>query len=563
MMLQRGRHTFDWGGEYQHFENNLRTSDSSRGLFRYSGAFTAGPDPLKPSDGTGLALGDFLLGFPLQASRLVGTPQGYMRRDYLSFYAGDTFRPKDRLSLTFGLRYEYFTPFREKRNNYYNLDFSRLPEPPVLVQLGNHSGPLPENGVRAHSLDFGPRFGIACRILPKVIVRTSYGVYFSQEIAAIYYNLVRNGVRTETNDSDVRAPQLTTQNAFNNAVAGFPSYNYIDPNSSTPYVQQWNLGVQWELPGQTALEAVYVGSKGTHLYRYRDWNNAYHVETGENLDPRPGSLQELRTFPTLGPILEIETSARSIYHALQLHLEKRFTHHFNVTAAFTWGKSIDDADVPVKDFYQSPGAQDERKLYLERGLSSFDVRKRFTAATIIKLPFGKGERWGGNGWVSSILGPWQFSSILTFQDGYPQDLRGFVTLSTIGGVMQRANIIPGQELLLSAAERKKILPTPAQPHPEFLIYNPAAVSQPGPYELGNAGRNILPTPGFANVDLSLQRIFPFNEKRELQIRADLLNSFNIVNLGIPIPNYEFAGFYGQLVTAGQMRSITLSLKFKF
>ena len=106
----------------------------------------------------------------------------------------------------------------------------------------------------------------------------------------------------------------------------------------------------------------------------------------------------------------------------------------------------------MKDFYQSPGAQDERNLRVERGLSAFDVRKRFTSALVYQLPFGKGQRFLQQGWLSYVVGPWQVSSLLTFQDGYPQDLRGFVTLSTIGGVLQRPNVVPGQRIVLSEEE---------------------------------------------------------------------------------------------------------------
>jgi hypothetical protein len=182
---------------------------------------------------------------------------------------------------------------------------------------------------------------------------------------------------------------------------------------------------------------------------------------------------------------------------------------------------------------------------------------------LYQLPFGKGQRFLQQGWLSSVVGPWQVSSILTFQDGYPQDLRGFVTLSTIGGVLQRPNLVSGQRIVLSDEDRRRIQPTPAVPHPEFLYYNPAAVSQPGPFELGNAGRNIGPTPGFANLDLAVFRTISLGESRQLQLRADFINALNVVNLGIPIPSYEFVGFYGQLVTAGQMRSITVSAKFRF
>ena len=559
----RGRHQWKFGGECRRFEDNFRMSNDSRGSFRYNGVFTSGPDPIAPASNTGIALGDFLLGFPQQADRTIGVPQAYLRRSSYSLFAEDTIRLTQKLALTLGLRYDYTSPFNEKHDNYYNLDFSNLPEPPKLVQLGVDSSSLPKDGVRSNTRNFGPRLGVAYEVLPKTVLRTGYGIFYVQEVGAMFYDLVRNGVQTESYNSPVIAPAFTTANAFNTTGGGLPSYFYIDPNSSTPYVQEWNFGIQRELPWKISAEADYVGSKGTHLFRFRNWNNAYHVETGENLDPRPGDLQQLRTFPSLGPILEHETSADSNYHALFLRLQKNFSSNLSFINSFTWSKSIDDSDVPIQDLYQSPGAQDERNLNLERGLSAFDVRKRLSSAIIYTLPFGTGQRYLGTGRLGHWLGPWRLATNLTMQDGYPQDLRGFTTISTIGGSLQRPDIIPGKSLVLSDAVRANLKPTPAIPHPEFLYYDPAAISTPGPYQLGNAGRNIAPTPGMTSLDIGLFRSIPFSEQRELLFRADFLNALNIVNLGIPIPSYEFVGFYGQLVTAGTMRTITLSLKLKF
>ena len=559
----QGRHQWKFGAEYRRFEDNFLLSNYSRGSFRYNGVFTSGPDPINPTANSGLALADFLLGYPQEAVRTVGSPQSYLRRNAYSLFAEDTIRMTQKLTLTLGLRYDYTSPFNDLRNNLYNLDFSNLPAPPRLIHLGVDSSSLPQNGVRSNTKNFGPRVGVAFQFSPKTVVRTGYGIFYVQEVGALFYGMVRNGVNTEFHDSPVLQPSLTTANSFSSAESSLPSYSYIDPNSSTPYVQQWNLGIQRELTSRLTIEAVYVGSKGTHLFRYRNWNNAYHVETGENLPPRPGDLQQLRTFPSLGPILEQETSSSSIYHALLVRLQRSFSANLSFINSFTWSKSIDDSDVPLQDLYQSPGPQDERNLKLERGLSAFDVRKRFTSGIVYTLPFGTGQRYSGHGGLSRWIGPWQIATSLVMQDGYPQDLRGFITMSTIGGSLQRPNIVPGKSLVLSEDVRRNLQPTPELPHPEFLYYDPSAISTPGPYELGNAGRNIAHTPGAVNLNIALFRSVPIREPLELLFRADFLNALNIVNLGIPNPSYEFVGFYGQLVTAGQMRAITLSLKLRF
>ena len=126
--------------------------------------------------------------------------------------------------------------------------------------------------------------------------------------------------------------------------------------------------------------------KGTELGRFRRFNTPAHVETGENLPPRPGDLQSLRTFPELGTIFQREHLANSIYHSLQIKAEKRMSSRLTFLASFVWSKSIDNADSVVPGQFESFGAQDERNLRLERGLSFFDVRRRLSAGWTFALP---------------------------------------------------------------------------------------------------------------------------------------------------------------------------------
>ena len=122
------------------------------------------------------------------------------------------------------------------------------------------------------------------------------------------------------------------------ASSGFPAYYGLDPNARTPYVQQWQAGIQQELRGRILLEVAYVGTKGTRLGRYRQNNTALHTVDGENLPPRPGDLQALREFPTLGPIVQREDLANSIYHSLQIKAEKRLSSRLTILSSFVWSK---------------------------------------------------------------------------------------------------------------------------------------------------------------------------------------------------------------------------------
>ncbi len=167
---------------------------------------------------------------------------------------------------------------------------------------------------------------------------------------------------------------------------GLPSYFGLDQNAKTPYVQQWSASLQHEAPGHILTEIAYAGTKGTDLGRFRRFNTPAQVETGADLAPRPGDYQSLVAFPELGTIFQREHLANSIYHSLQIKGEKRLSNNLAFLTSFVWAKSIDDADDLIQGEYESWGAQDERNLHLERGLSFFDVRYRFSTGFVYSIP---------------------------------------------------------------------------------------------------------------------------------------------------------------------------------
>jgi hypothetical protein len=248
-----------------------------------------------------------------------------------------------------------------------------------------------------------------------MVFRTGYGIYFAPEIATEAYNLTLNNLRTEDNITSGAAPQLTIANGFpETASTGFTTLYGLDQRSPTPYMQQWNASIQQELPAGILFEVAYIGSKGTHLGLFRRFNTPAHVETGENLPPRPGDLQSLRTFPELGPIIQVQHIGNSSYNSLQLKAEKRMGKGLSFLTSFVWSKSIDDANTVLAGFYDSAGAQDERNLRLERGLSFFNVGRRLSSGYVYNLP-------GASGFLRPMLRNWQTTGIVTIQDGTPEN----------------------------------------------------------------------------------------------------------------------------------------------
>jgi len=536
----RGRRTLKAGFNWVHFQFNYRQSNRVRGQYNYNGAYTGnGVDP-----GSGDALADFLLGFPQSTQHSVGDSQAYLRQNSYGAFVQQDWRVTDRFTLNMDLRYEYFSPYTEARNRLLNLDYSNVPQPPGLVSVNSASEP--------NRTDFAPRVGLAWR-LPgffssggDTVFRAGYGVYFSPELAIESYDLVLNGIRNEMNTADgLKTPILTTRDGFPiTSTTGFPSFFGVDRHLGTPYVQQWNAGFQRELPGAVLFEAAYLGTKGTHLGRSRRFNTALHTETGENLDPRPGDLQSLRTFPSLGTLFQFQHSSGSSYHSLQLKAEKRFRKSLSFLASFVWSKAIDDASTVVPGLFDSSAAQDERNLRLERGLSAFNVGRRVSAGLVYALP-------GPRTW-NRLLGGWELSGIVTVQDGTPLDPIDVVTDSANAGTFTRPNIVPGQSISLPPSQR-----TPER------WFNTAAFTTPPPYQFGNAGRNIIPGPGNELIDLALQKRVRLTERWGLSLRAETFNVFNHPNLGFPAPYPDTGPFFGRILLSGEPRRLQFAARLEF
>lgn len=540
LSLIRGRHTWQIGADWSRFQFAYQQSNLIRGKYTYTGSFTASTVDATGGD----ALADFLLGYPQETQRSLGSPLAHLHQSNYAAFLQHDWQVASSLSITFGLRYEYDSPFSEERNKLLNLDFASLPVAPQIIPVHNASNPNIRN--------FSPRAGMAWK-LPRLfeksgdtVFRAGYGIYFVPEIALEAYDLVLNGIRSETNETNgAVAPVLTTRNGFaNTGTTGFPSYFGLDQNAATPYIQQWNAGFQHELPTHVLVEASYVGSKGTHLGLFRRFNTALHTETGEDLNPRPGDLQSLRAFPDLGTIFQREHIGNSSYHSLQIKAEKRFGSSLTFLASYVWSKSIDDADSVNIGFYDSAGAQNENNLRLERGLSFSNVPRRLSVGFVYMLPRSPVLRLA--------LNHWQVSGLLTLQDGTPLNPFYIATDIANSGTPNRPDVVFGQKISLPASERTV-----------DRWFNTAAFSTPAPFTFGNAGRNIIPGPGNEVTDLALERRFTMTEHSTFEFRVEGFNVLNHPNYGIPGPYPDLGPFFGKILSTGDPRRLQLGARFDF
>lgn len=536
----RGRQTLRAGVQFTGFQLNYRQSNNVRGRYTYSGGFTGDG----AANSVGDALADFLLGYPQFTQRSTGNSQAYMRQHGYAMYVQQEWRATAGLTLMGGLRYEFWSPFKEKRSAMLNLDYSTLPAPPTVVPV--------ERSYSPNRTDFAPRAGLAFRLPGPIsrggetVFRASYGIYFNQESALESYSLVRNGIRNESNAaSPSEIPVLTTRDGFpRTSSTGLSSFFGLDRDLPTPYVQQWNAGFQRALPADILFEAAYVGTKAVHLGRARQFNTALQTETGANLPPRPGNLQALRTFPNLGPITQFQHIANSSYHSLQLKYEKKFRRSLALLASFVWAKSIDDSSSVVPSLFDSGAAQDERNLRLERGLSRFHVGRRFSAGFVFVMPVPQK--------LPSLLGGWQMSGVITIQDGVPADPLYVTRDPANAGTFTRPDLVPGESVTLPRSLRS----------PERW-FNTAAFASPPPFRFGNAGRNIIPGPGYQLFDLALHKNFPIRDIGSIEFRAEGFNAFNHPNFDWPNPYPDTGPSFGRLLLSGQPRRVQFGLRISF
>jgi hypothetical protein len=308
--------------------------------------------------------------------------------------------------------------------------------------------------------------------------------------------------------------------AFLTNLATGPSFILPSNDLETPYAEHWGLTIERQIRGDMLFSAAYVGTRGVHLLRFATPNlgpnaipfvSSLNVRTpfpnnevlrfpelfGISLPPNRGN--QLRPFPFLGPVITIESDANSIYHALQLQFNKRFSRGVQFTTAYTWSHAIDE----VSDLFDTAGAtalpQNSFDRAAERGDANFDVRHRFVYSFIWDLPLWRDD---------NLLGGWQVASIGTFQTGQPYSVLFCCDVNLDGNLTDRVSQLDAAGL-------------PADP--------------------GSAPRNTFRAPGVATVDATVNKVFRFNENRNLEFRTEVFNIFNHTNFGIPVRQLFFAG----------------------
>jgi hypothetical protein len=345
---------------------------------------------------------------------------------------------------------------------------------------------------------------------------------------------------------------------------GFPATSLTDPNTPllftldphmvTPYMQQWNFGVERQIGKDTVLQITYAGSKGTKLFTFYNGNQA---------DP---SSDPAAPFAPRRPVPLIDTGINlfksdggSKYNSLQSRLEKRFTHGFSLLVTYTYSHAEDNASNANLGSQNNDGFRWFKHPEWEKGNASFDVRHRFTASYIYELPFGRGKSLlgGATGPMQQIVGGWQVAGITTVSSG------NWFTPTDSNGSFANSDGLQMPNVIADPNHSPHCLPG--------TFFNTCAFVDPPLGSFGDAGRNSILGPGFQVWDFSVFKMFNITERTHLEFRTEFFNFPNHTNFLLSKSGPQQgnnstvmgASQFGFLTAARSPRQIQFALKLSF
>jgi hypothetical protein len=618
-------HNFKFGGEVRLMDRNRIAANAGGGGFTFSNTQLTNIDGASSSSTTGNTYASFLLGHPNSGN--IGTGAAISAYSwYHGYYFNDTFQLTRKLTVNYGVRWEIPGALAERKdkNTVFlpgatDSALSTATGKTVLGVLALvNSTAYPDRSVPGNKYNlFAPRVGFAFRITDNDVIRGGYGIsYLSNNYAGGWpqnspinaattnmvasldnnltpYNALSNPFPATGNVKDGTAS--TTQSilqpygrntAYLDTLKG-SNANVMIPNQPFPYVQQWNLVVGHQFKGNVLLEVGYAGSKGTHLpaasINLNQVSDANINSSGSGLgssvtNPFYGLLpgtsqigkatttagQLLRPFPEwLNVVSQGQQIGNTVYHSMQMKMEKRFGAGGVVMANYTWAKIIGDVDTTNGAFLEGGtvgSIQNYSNLRGERSLLSGDVPHRAIVSYVVDLPMGKGRKLlgGATGFVGGLVSGWGVNGIVTLQSGFPLSIvaSNNTLNSAYGAGSTRPNRVAGCDPVATGSAQSRL----------NMWFNTACFAQPGSYSFGNESRvdPVLRAGGANNVDFSMFKMTRITESVKLQFRAEAFNLFNRVQFAPPGTSMSNASTWGKVTSqSNQPRLIQFALRLTF
>ena len=538
-----GRHTLKFGVDIQSLQSDGSLDALVNGLYTF--------DDLSPfglqSQSNNPGLESFLQARPLSYA---GTDPSNSdshrsyRQGSASGFVQDFFRVSSTFSFNVGLRYDFYSNPTEAHG--------RLS---AIRNLLTDSSPTVGRAFAGMPADlFSPQAGFAWNIFGngKTMLRSGAGI-FRDRLPVLLLSFDRFLPPFFGINSFVLPTFLNPQDDVLTEPLSILTTTY---HPKLPYSIQYNLHVERELARGMTISAGYFGTRGNHLTREIE-QNPFELALGARINPNLTS-----------GVLAALTDAQSFYNSLQLSLSGQHIHGLSWQASYTFSHSIDDASAgfSVEEVNEPPMSQDPFDRKGSRGRSSFDIGHNFVANVIYELPFGR----------RTFLGGWQISGVTNIHSNLPYT----PVLPFDNADLQ--SLLVGERPDLVGNPYTGACPNGSRVGTPSCWFNPSAFSLPPAGQFGNAGRNILRGPAFAQFDLALQKSFLLPESRKISLGVEAYNLLNHPNFGVPTNTQSplslggngeavfkdagghFADNVGRiLTTVGTGRQIQLTARFIF
>jgi hypothetical protein len=533
----KGKHNLRFGTDLYHMAVNEAQAEFLFGAYGAQGGFNFERGPTlrceegapgggcnqTSDDSRSNSFASFMLGLPTVASRTLQVPDEYHLGVWLiSTYARDRWNITPKLTLDYGLRWEYFpVASRPDRGiEYYDASVNKV----LLCGFGE----VPKNcGIEVSKKLFAPRIGLAYRASDSLVIRAGYGltndpyeglefVRANHPVLVALYSQTSNSLFPVSRLAD-GVPPVATPDLGNGIIdiptnVGFTGY---PRKFERGYIQSWNFTVQKELPLGFAGQVSYVATRSTRQLAMLDVNAGQVIGAGAAGRPLYGPYGRDAATGELRPV------GTGHYDSLQAQLQRRFTGGLALTVNYTWGKAInyvDNSDNLVGDLGRISALQ---YFYLNRARTGFDRTQNLGVTNVWQLPFGKGKHWlSSGGAASAILGGWQVNTLLSMNSGVPFTVTADDTALNLPGSSQRADQVGPVRKLGGIGANSP-------------FYDQASFAEVNEPRFGTTGFNILNGPGIINWDFGLFREFSLSERFKLQFRIESFNFTNTPHFALP------------------------------
>lgn len=471
--------------------------------------------------------------------------------------------------INYGLRWEYLGKLGEIRGRDANYDFSirkvvvpregrsfflpNFANDPLIVDAETVG--LGDRLVEPDYNDFAPRLGLAYQPFAggKTVLRAAYGIFYSNSSGFLNfqtaqgppYNTSFGFSRTEAVGAGGRVPSFRDPTATGGASANLLApVNSFDRSYRDLYNQVWNFTIEHQLATNLGLRTSYLGNKGTRLPRQVYVNGC---EAGLVACEARGPGQNPRAdanFPTTAGGLQ--TVGRSIYHAMEVEIEKRYAGGFFFNGNYTLSRLIALTDRPANPLLNAA---------LDRGRPDISITNVFHFNAIRDLPFGPGQKWLRDlpAAAAKILGGWQLAGGLHLQSGRPFTVTAPAADTGTGSNVNRAHRIADGRLSSDRPKNEKL----------NRYFDTSAFRRPARGEIGSSGVGILVGPGLWTTDLSLMKNTAITERWNLQFRADFFNIFNHANFLPPNADITSSAFGRISSTFGFPRQVQFGARLEW